>query len=167
MNRAEIAEQIQATWNARELARLMGVPPTTLIAWLKSGVVTPERAAGGRGRHGHKIGLSGLVELVTVVQLRAVGFSMQKIKAAVKELKEMTGEGRPLSGKLTLVFADGELGWRPTGMAEDMAVSAMRSRQVFMLFPIEQLTTDLLAKMGYEWLPVEETEERELVLAGR
>jgi DNA-binding transcriptional MerR regulator len=43
MSKADVAEQIQAAWNARELAQLIGIPPTTLIAWIRTGLVTPDR----------------------------------------------------------------------------------------------------------------------------
>ncbi len=50
------------------------IPVATASYWVNSGLVTVERR--GRGRVGHTIGIAGLRELVTVMELRNAGISL-------------------------------------------------------------------------------------------
>jgi DNA-binding transcriptional MerR regulator len=87
-----------AGWTARALARQTGIPAATVSKWVTSDLITPEQY--GRGRGGHIIGLSGLMELLAVQELSAAGFSMQAIRRAVENLRQLSGHAvRTLFGR--------------------------------------------------------------------
>src|SRR5438067_1744912 len=96
-------------WTARQLAQLLGVPVPTVTFWVSSGLVTPDRH--GRGRGGHSIGMMGLLELVTVHELRQAGFSMQKIRRVVGALHELSGHEHPFA-RLTIVSIGDDIAWK-------------------------------------------------------
>ncbi len=121
-------------WSARALARLTGVPVATVATWVNTGLVTPVRH--GRGRGGHTIGAAGLLELLAVVELREAGFSMQAIHRAVENLRELSGQHRPLAG-LTIVVDGGDILWKDADEVSETPISALRRPgQRLMIFPI-------------------------------
>src|SRR5438132_4482008 len=102
-------ENIVAGWTARALARQTGIPASTVASWVTSGLVTPEQY--GRGRGGHVIGVSGLLELLAVVEMRQAGIPMQAIRRTVENLRQLSGHERPLIG-LTLVVSGKDIVWK-------------------------------------------------------
>jgi DNA-binding transcriptional MerR regulator len=134
-----------AGWTARELARLTGVPVPTVTFWVNSGLVDAEHR--GRGRGGHSIGLIGLVELLAVVELRQVGFSLQAIRRAVENLRELSGQHRPLA-RLTLVVVGRDIVWKDSNEISDMTISALhRPGQRLMVLPIGEKQVELLRQL--------------------
>lgn len=123
-----------ALWTARELARLTDVPVPTVSTWINAGLIAPAQL--GRGRGGHKIGLMGLIELLTIIELRAAGLAIKDIRKAVENLRRISGETRPLA-KLTLVVFDNDVLWIDSDKLDEMPVSALRQpSQRAMIFPI-------------------------------
>ncbi|MCE5199920.1 MAG: MerR family transcriptional regulator [Armatimonadota bacterium] len=133
---------------ARELGRRLGLPVTTLISWVKLGLVTPERL--GRGRHGHFIGGSGLMETLAVINLRNAGFSTQEIRKAVENLRGLSGQERPLVG-LVLVVSGNDIAWRDGDEVLSSMVSALQQPgQRLMLFPVGATWSALLESFGQD-----------------
>src|SRR5689334_9431373 len=123
-----------AGWTARELARLTGVPAPTVASWISGGLITPEHY--GRGRGGHVIGLSGLMELLAIAELRQVGFSLQAVRRAVENLRELSGHAHPLAG-LTLLVIGRDIVWKDESEISEMKISALhKPGQRLMVFPI-------------------------------
>jgi DNA-binding transcriptional MerR regulator len=135
-----------AGWTARELARQTGVPAATLASWITGGIITPEHY--GRGRGGHVVGVSGLLELLSVLELRQAGFSLQAIRRTVENLRELTGHARPLV-RLILVVCGRDIAWKDAHELSDITISALqRPGQRLMVFPIGERYAELLHQLG-------------------
>jgi hypothetical protein len=137
---------VQTTgWTARALARMTCVPAQTITHWIRNGLVTPDSR--GRGRGGHTIGVAGLMELLTVMELRQAGISMQSTLRAVQNLRSLSGHARPLA-RLSLVIAGDDVVWRDADELSGTAVSALRRPgQRLMVFPVGERHAALLHDM--------------------
>jgi len=143
-------EGTMALWTARELARITEIPTPTVSYWVNAGLITPSQY--GRGRGGHKIGVLGLIELLTIIELRASGVSLRDIRRAVENLRQISGERRPLAS-LTLVVVDDDILWIDGEELNSLPVSALRKPgQRVLIFPIGEKHTLLIQKLGYEQL---------------
>jgi transposase-like protein len=76
-----------------EVALQLGLPPTTLGDWLRSGAL--EAGSGGRGEP--TITFAGLVETHMLRQLRHAGLSLQAIGEAAVALRSRAGRRYPLA----------------------------------------------------------------------
>ena len=134
-----------AGWTSRELARQTSVPTATVASWITSGLVTPDNV--GRGRGGHNIGIMGLLELLAVIELRQAGFSTQAIRRAVENLRELSGQDRPLA-HLTIVVDGLDIIWKETHELSDITISALHTPgQRLMIFPVGERHTELLHQL--------------------
>lgn len=134
-----------AGWTARALARQTGIPATTVASWVTSGLVTPEHY--GRGRGGHIIGISGLLELLAVLELRNTGFSMQAIRRAVDNLRQLSGHDRPLMN-LTLVVSGNDIVWKDSRDLSEIPISLLQvPGQRLMVFPIGEQHAAMLKNL--------------------
>ncbi len=132
-------------WSARELSRMTGIKIPTLLHWIDGGLVNPEQV--GRGRGGHSIGMAGLMELVAVSELRQAGFSLQEIRRAVDNLRELTGHERPLA-QLTLVVCGNDIAWKNADELADLPMSALHyPGQRLMVLPVGKMHTDLVERL--------------------
>ncbi len=132
-------------WTARELARLTGVPAPTVSAWINAGLITPHQY--GRGRGGHRIGMSGLLELLTIIELREAGFSLQSIRKAVENLRLISGENRPLA-RLTLLVIGKDIVWKDGDELDNTLISTLHKLgQRVMLFPIGEKREEFLDQL--------------------
>ena len=148
-----------AGWTAREIARSIGVPANTVTSWIQSGLVTPDVLR--RGRAGHEIGVSALLELLAVLELKNAGVSMQAIRRAVENLRQLTGHERPLV-HLTLVVQGDDIIWRHSDEIEIAQISALHHPgQRLMIFPIGERHQSLLAVLPDPQTP--KTRSKELV----
>ena|SRR5579871_5085640 len=134
-----------AGWTARALARQTGVPAATVAAWVTSGLVTPEQY--GRGRGGHVIGISGLLELLAVMELREAGIPMRAIRRAVENLRQLSGHERPLV-RLTLVVSGRDIVWRDALELSGVTISALhKPGQRLMVFPVGERHAEMLHQL--------------------
>ena len=134
-----------AGWTARSLARLTGVPVPTLASWVSSGLITPEQY--GRGRGGHTIGVSGLLELAAIIELKKAGFSLRSIRRTVENLRDLSGHTRPLAG-LTLVVDGGDIAWKDAGEFSTMPISALyKPGQRLMILPVGERHAEMLYQL--------------------
>jgi DNA-binding transcriptional MerR regulator len=132
-------------WTARALARQTGVPAATVASWVTSGLVTPEQY--GRGRGGHIIGVSGLLELLAVVELRQAGVPMQAIRRAVENLRQLSGHERPLA-RLTLIVSGKDIVWKDALELSGVTISALhKPGQRLMVFPVGEIHTEMLLQL--------------------
>jgi len=117
----------------------------TLLHWVESGLVNPDQR--GRGRGGHSIGIAGLMELLAVSELRHAGFSLQEIRRAVDNLRELTGHERPLA-KLTLVVSGNDIAWKDAEELADIPMSALHyPGQRLMVLPVGKMHSDLVERL--------------------
>lgn len=134
----------------RYLARVLGLPAPTLQYWVNLSLVTPDERR--KGRAGHAIGLDGLLEAVTVLELRNCGFSMHKIREAIEKLRRMSKEDRPLARLLVVVIGN-DIVWQIPD--SDVQVSALRQpNQRLLILPVgeqyenvkQHLSQEVIAK---------------------
>ena len=136
-----------AGWTAREIARSVGVSANTVISWIQNGLVTPD--ALGRGRSGHELGALALLELLAVIELRDAGVSIQKIRKAVENLRQITGEERPLA-HLSLIVQGEDVIWKQSDEVEHSQISALHHPgQRLMVFPIGERHRALLHDLSH------------------
>lgn len=134
-----------AGWTARSLARSTGIPAPTLASWVRNGLITPVQY--GRGRRGHTIGVSGLMELLAIIELRNAGFSVHSIRRAVDNLRNLSGHIRPLAG-LTLVVDGSDIAWKDADELSAMPISALhKPGQRLMIFPIGERHAEMLHQL--------------------
>jgi len=137
-----------AGWTGRALARLLMIPPATVTSWISSGLVTPD--AYGRGRGGHAIGMSGLLEMVAIVEMRNAGLPTQSIWRVVEALRELSVHARPLAG-LTLVIIGNDAVWKDATELYAMPISALhRPGQRLSILPIGEQHAALLHQLLLE-----------------
>jgi len=89
-------------WSINHLAPLVGCAVSTGNKLVRLGLVTPDERQEGPGRTGNRVGMLGMLELITCSQLLGYGFKIEEIEAATSWLKERLGEPRPLT-KLCLI----------------------------------------------------------------
>lgn len=132
----------------RELAERLGIPDTTLCHWISTGLVKADLRRRGRG--GSIIGLTGLMEVETVMACRRCGISLQSIRKAVEALRELSGQERPLA-RLTLVITGSDLLWFPDTELKGKRISTLQKPgQILLVFPISQRIEELAAELKQE-----------------
>ena len=136
---------MNTSWSARALAKQVGLPPSTVLYWINSGLVRPDER--GRGRRGHSIGVAGLLEIVAVRDLREAGIATPSIRRAVENLRALTGLDRPLA-PLSLVVQGNDV----TVLDDtDVPVSVLRRpAQRLMVFPIGEEHARILGALREE-----------------
>ena len=77
----------------RSVARSFGLTHMGLWRWCSAGLVSTAFHPGGRGRGDILLDDAGIAEAATVKRLRAAGVSLQKIRAAVAELRRRGIQG--------------------------------------------------------------------------
>ena len=112
----------RSAWTASAVARHIGVAASTVSGWISSDLVEPARR--GRGRRGHDLGYSGLLEALAVRDLLRSGFAPRDVRRAVSNLRGLTAEDRPLS-RVCLVVIDDDVFIRD-GEDEEALVSVLR-----------------------------------------
>jgi DNA-binding transcriptional MerR regulator len=82
-----MADTMQPTFTSKEVVALTRISPRQLQWWDEQGIVIPER-------QGHKriYSLDDLAEVAIVCDLRARGFSLQKIRRVVRFLQKELGK---------------------------------------------------------------------------
>ncbi len=134
-------------WTARNIARLLGIAHPTLWYWINTGLVTPDRL--GRGRDGHSIGLSGLLEVVTVMELRRAGFSLQAIRQAVENLRQLTSQQRPLLQLMAVATGD-DIVWAESSDPVMLVSTYHKPGQRILLVPVGEATAELQHRLETE-----------------
>lgn len=140
-------EKKKTGWSVRALAGLLGIPDATAGYWVNSGLVTVERR--GRGRGGHSIGIAGLRELVTVMELRNAGISLQAVQRAVEELRRLTSEARPLAQLMVVAIGD-DVVWHESGDPAAFVSAERRPGQRVLLVPVGEATAELQRRLETE-----------------
>jgi DNA-binding transcriptional MerR regulator len=147
-------------WNITELAERLELRPGTVSKWIKDGLVTAEVRQ--RGCKGYSVGMIGLLELVTVAELRRHGFTLQEIKRAVRYLHEFLGEHHSLASA-NLVAVGSDLTWESAdGLGEKLQMSVLHHPgQLLLVFPAGVVHRQLVRALEPAG------EERDLALARR
>ncbi len=116
-------------YTTREVAEVLGLPSSRILAWTRSGLITPRR--GERGAF--FFSFQDLVLLRTAKELLDADVSSRKVREALEALREQLPVGRPLSavtisaiGDRVLV-QDEESLWEPNSgqLQIDFAVSEL------------------------------------------
>jgi tetratricopeptide (TPR) repeat protein len=101
-------------YSAQDVARMLGLPPARLRAYVRSGVLAPERGAGGELRFSFQDLLllrtaEGLVR--ERVPPRRVASALRKLRASLPETRPLTGLQLGAEGR-TVVARDGDARWQ-------------------------------------------------------
>lgn len=105
---------LSAGYTAREVSKLLGLPPAEVRSWVESGLLDPRRDAEGRPR----FLLQDLVLLRTAKALEP-RVPQKRLRKALLRLKDQLPVGRPLSAvRITvegneIVVRDGRTVWKP------------------------------------------------------
>ena len=102
-------------YTTREVAEVLGLPTSKILAWTRSGLLTPER--GSRGAYLYSF--QDIVLLRAARELLEAELPARRVKAALEALREQLPVGRPLSavhisasGDRILVRDEGRV-WEP------------------------------------------------------
>ena len=102
-------------YGAREVSRLLGLSVAQVRAWVRSGLLDPERGPGGELRFSQ----SDLELLRAASGLAGARIGPRRIERALSKLKEQVGEPRFLAGMRIaaegrrIVVTDGAARWQP------------------------------------------------------
>jgi DNA-binding transcriptional MerR regulator len=102
-------------YTAREVTRMLGLPPSRVRAFVRAGLLAPERGARGE----YRFTFQDLVLLRTARRLIEAEVPPRRVHGALQSLRARMRDGRPLAGvhvradgKRVVVREDGAL-WRP------------------------------------------------------
>lgn len=137
-------------WSMNRLAPMVGVSVSLGNRMIREGLVTPDVRQVGPGRTGNRVGMLGLLELITASQLLNYGFSLGEVRKSTDWLRERLGEQRPLT-KLCLV-ATGHGKQRDLEWHEgELRLSVLRyPGQAILCIPTMDLYDDLLRRLVEE-----------------
>jgi len=108
----------------------------------------------GRGRRGHRIGLNGLLKLVTLLELRRVGISLPSIRKAAEALHQHTREERPLATLVIVIIGD-DITWSDEGDIADLISARRQPGQRLIILPIGEKLEQLRQLLSEETASVE------------
>lgn len=80
-------------FSTREVAEVLGLPASTILAWTRSGLLTPERGPKGA----HIFSFQDIVLLRAAKELLDAAVPTRRVRAALEALREQLPVGRPLS----------------------------------------------------------------------
>lgn len=113
-------------YTTREVAEVLGLPTSKILAWTRSGLLTPERDAAGA----YHFSFQDIVLLRSARALLDSEIPARRVKAALEALREQLPVGRPLSavhlsaaGDRILVRDDDEV-WEPDSGQLQMDLAA-------------------------------------------
>ena len=141
---------------AKDVARLLGLTPTQVRAFARSGFLEPD--CGPRGEL--RFSFPDLVLLRAAKGLAAARIPLRRITRALRRLRQQLPAGRPLSAvRITaegdrIVVHDGASAWNPESdqLQLDFAVSELASRAAPLARRAAQAARDAEADMGAdEW----------------
>jgi tetratricopeptide (TPR) repeat protein len=102
-------------YSARDVAALLGIEIAQVRAWVRAGLLTPERQSGARGEY--VFSFQDLVLLRTAKGLLAAGIAPRRVKRALTQLERQLPTGRPLTALSIaadgrrIVARDGRVSW--------------------------------------------------------
>ncbi len=141
---------------AKDVARLLGLSPTQVRAFARSGFLRPDRASRGEFR----FSFPDLVLLRAAKGLADARIPARRIARALRKLREQLPAGRPLSAvRITaegdrVVVHDGATAWNPESgqLVLDFAVSELASRAAPLARRNAQAAREAEAELGAdEW----------------
>jgi tetratricopeptide (TPR) repeat protein len=141
---------------AKDVAKLLGLSPTQVRAFARSGFLRPER--GSRGEF--TFSFPDLVLLRAAKGLAEARIPLRRITAALRRLRQQLPAGRPLSAVRIIaegdriVVHDGATAWNPESgqLVLDFAVSELASRVAPLARRAAQAARDAEDEMGAdEW----------------
>ena len=83
----------EAGYTTREVAEVLGLPTSKILAWTRSGLLSPARGAGGA----YVFSFQDIVLLRTARELLDGDVPARKVKSALESLRAQLPVGRPLS----------------------------------------------------------------------
>lgn len=111
------------------MAELIGLPVSSVRAWVRSGILTPERGARGEFRFSFR----DLVLLKAIRELFDADISPRQVRRSLESLRAELPRGRPLSS--VRIMADGER----VVVRDERALWEPRSRQFRIDFEVSDL----------------------------
>ena len=89
-------------YTTREVAEVLGLPTSKILAWTRSGLLTPERSAKGA----YLFSFQDIVLLRAARELLDSEVSARRVKAAIEALRAQLPVGRPLSAVHISAYGD-------------------------------------------------------------
>lgn len=119
-------------YSTAQVADILGVSPSQVRAYARSGLVSPERGP----RNAYRFSFQDIILLRTARELRGAALSPRKVRRALRHLREQLPEGRALSAVAIstegdrVVVRDRDTVWEPeTGQVHfDFDVSELAAR---------------------------------------
>lgn len=120
-------------YTTRDVAELLGLSPSSVRAWARSGLLSPERGP----RREYRFSFRDLVVLKTVRELLDAEIPAGKVRRSLESLQEELPGGRPLTS--VRIQADGER----VLVRDDSAVWDAQSRQFHIDFDVADLAEEV------------------------
>lgn len=102
-------------YSTRQVAEILGVPPSRIRAWARARILNPERDARGA----YRFSFRDVVLLRTARELQDAGLSTRRIRRTMESLRDELPDGNALSAvQITavgerLLVREGSTAWEP------------------------------------------------------
>jgi len=135
-----------ATVGGWRAARIAGVPYQTLDRWIRTGLLSVEGPANGKGTR-RRFTFLDLLRAKTVARLRRAGVSLQTIRKVQVALTQRWGEPDPLAQGARLVVADDRLFWALDDTALLDALTGQLAAKPFLCLPVGRMAQEIAAEL--------------------
>lgn len=136
----------EATVGGWRAARIAGAAYPTLDRWIRTGLLTVEGPASGKGTR-RAFTFLDLLRAKTVVHLRRAGISLQMIRKVQAALTERWGEPDPLAQAARLVVVDDRLFWVVDDLALLDVLSGQLAAKPFLVLPVGRMAQEIEAAL--------------------
>lgn len=135
-----------ATVGGWRAARIAGAAYQTLDRWIRTGLLTVEGPASGKGSR-RRFTFLDLLRAKTVVYLRRQGITLQTIRKVQAALTEQWGQPDPLTQAARLVVADDRLFWVWDDQTLLDALTGQLAAKTFLCLPVGRMAQEIAAEL--------------------
>lgn len=135
-----------ATVGGWRAARIAGAAYPSLDRWIRTGLLTVEGPASGKGSR-RRFTFLDLLRAKTVVYLRRQGVSLQTIRKVQAALTEQWGQPDPLAQAARLVVADDRLFWVWDDQTLLDALTGQLAAKPLLVLPVGRMAQEIRAAL--------------------
>lgn len=136
-----------ATVGGWRAAKIAGAAYPTLDRWVRTGLLTVEGPASGKGSR-RTFTFLDLLRAKTVVYLRRQGLSLQLIRKAQRALTERWGQPDPLTQAARLVIADDRLFWVWDDQTLMDVLTGQLAARAFLVLPVGRMVEEIAGELA-------------------